>query len=296
MSLFKTPAWVDRHTYETSLFSDLSAAQIADLQVRLSKFNSEEPEVSVVIPAWNEENNIYRSLSSLADSNTKFKVEIIVINNNSTDNTQAVLDQLGVKSFLEPNQGTAYARQLGLTKAKGKYHLCADSDTYYPASWIDLMVKPMMVEDNVVGVYGRYSFMPLPGSGRFPLRIYEMITSVLVRVRQRNREYMNVLGFNMGFITEVGIANGGFSVEKTRKFDNRLGSEDFVDEAEDGRMAINLMKTGRLKLVTDPYARVFTSSRRLLAEGGIYTSLKNRIKLHSKRLREYSFNTTGSNS
>jgi len=290
MSIFKTPAWVDRHTYETNLFTDLSAVQIADLQVRLSKFKSEEPEVSVVIPAWNEENNIFRSLSSLADSNTKLKVEIIVINNHSTDKTQAVLDQLGVKSYLEVNQGTAHARQLGLTKARGKYHLCADSDTYYPPSWIDLMVKPMIVEENVVGVYGRYSFMPLPGAGRFPLRIYEMITGVLVRLRQRNREYMNVLGFNMGFITKVGLVNGGFSVEKTRKFDNKLGSEDFVEEAEDGRMAINLKKSGKLKLVTDPDARVFTSSRRLLAEGGIYNSLKNRIKIHSRRLGEYSFN------
>ncbi len=250
------------------------------------------PEVSVVIPAWNEADNIFRSLSSLAATNTTRKVEIIVINNNSTDNTQIVLDKLGVKSFHEPKQGISYARQLGLMVAKGHFHLCADSDTFYPPSWIDLMVEPMISESNVVGVYGRYSFMPLKSTGRLTLALYESITGLLIRLRKTKREHLNVLGFNMGFVTQVGIKNGGFNVKNVRKFHNELGSEDFIEEAEDGRMALNLKKTGKLKLVTHSRARVFTSSRRLDAEGGIIKSFKNRFRLHSSRLIEY---FTGSN-
>lgn len=287
MSILQLPQWVKGHMYLEKTFSDLTADQVLDLQTRLSGLVSDDPEVSVVIPAWNEENNIFRSLSSLAYTNTLRKVEIIVINNNSTDNTQLVLDQLGVKSYLEPNQGISYARQLGLLKAKGKYHLCADSDTYYPPSWIDLMVKPMANEENVVGVYGRYSFMPLTNTGRLSLAIYESITGLLVRIRRKNREHLNVLGFNMGFITQVGKDNGGFNVKEVRKFDNALGSTDFIEEAEDGRMALNLRKSGKLKLVTDWKARVFTSSRRLDAEGGLIQSFRNRVKVHSNRLLEY---------
>ncbi|HEX7367380.1 MAG TPA: glycosyltransferase family A protein, partial [Pelobium sp.] len=245
------------------------------------------PEVSVMIPAWNEANNIFRTLSSLAASNTKRNVEIVVINNNSTDKTQEVLDQLGVRSYFEAQQGITFARQLGLEKAKGKYHLCADSDTFYPPNWIDAMVAPLEKKDNVVGVYGRYAFLPENSYDRLFFWVYERFASIIIRLRKRNREHINFLGFNMGFITSVGLKNGGFKVKNVRKFDNAIGSEYYVDESEDGRMAVNLMKTGELKLVTSTKATVFTSSRRLIAEGGILKAFKYRLKLHSKRITEY---------
>jgi glycosyltransferase involved in cell wall biosynthesis len=287
MSIFKIPAWVKQHQYLNKRFENLSEEDLDGLKLKLANLKCENPEVSIVIPAWNEENNIFRSLSSLAATNTNRAVEIIVVNNNSTDQTQMVLERLGVKSVFEKNQGISYARQLGLMTAKGKYHLCADSDTFYPPSWIDLMLEPMLKTDNIVGVYGRYSFIPISGSWRLSLSFYETITGILVRIRKKKREHLNVLGFNMGFITEMGIKNGGFHVKQVRKFYNELGSEDFIEEAEDGRMALNLKKSGALMLVTNPKARVFTSSRRLLAEGGIFSSFKTRLRLHSKRLVEY---------
>jgi glycosyltransferase involved in cell wall biosynthesis len=287
MSLFSIPGWIKPHLYTNKKFTDLTEAELDDLKQRLEKFKHEQPDVSVMIPAWNEENNIYRALSSLSANSTSLKVEIVVINNNSTDKTQQVLDRLGVRSYLQPVQGTPHARQLGLMQARGKYHLCADSDSFYPPRWIELMTKPLQKNDDIVGVYGRYSFIPPPGSGRLLLFAYEKITGLLVRLRKYNREYINVLGFNMGFITQVGRENGGFEVTEVRKFDNALGSEYFVDEAEDGRMAVNLKKKGKLKLVTHPAARVFTSSRRLMAEGGILQSFTNRAKLHTNRMSEY---------
>lgn len=287
MSIFQVPNWVKQHQFPNKKFSDLSDVEIKDLKNRLNRFSSNKPEVSVIIPAWNEENNIFRSLSSLSSSTTKREVEIIVINNNSTDQTQNVLEQLGVISHFEKNQGISYARQLGLIKAKGKYHLCADSDTLYPPSWIDLMLEPMLKNENIVGVYGRYSFLPPSNTGRFKLSIYEFITGVLIRIRKNKREHLNVLGFNMGFVTRIGIQNGGFHVKQVRKFHNILGSEDFIEEAEDGRMALNLKRTGQLTLVSDQKARVFTSSRRLIAEGGIFQSFKNRLRLHTNKLMEY---------
>jgi glycosyltransferase involved in cell wall biosynthesis len=282
-----TPKWINQHLYTGKCFIDLSQDEVLNLRKQLNKFRVGEPEVSIVIPAWNEANNIYRTLSSLAASTTDLATELIVINNNSTDNTQQVLDELGVKSLFQPIQGTPHARQMGLENARGKYHLCADSDTFYPPSWVDLMVKPMNEKDEIVGVYGRYSFLPLNGNGRLLLSIYEHLTGLLVRIRRSNREHINVLGFNMGFKTKVGLTNGGFNVTEVRKFDNAIGSNYFVDEAEDGKMALNLKKTGKLQLVTDSKARVFTSSRRLNAEGGILKSFFNRVKLHSKRMKEY---------
>lgn len=285
--MFSLPKWIAPHLFTGKKFSDLTTAEVTDLQNRISKFKHEQPDISVVIPAWNEENNIFRTLSSLSANETNYKVEIVVINNNSKDNTQAVLDQLGVRSYLQPEQGTPHARQMGLEKARGKYHLCADSDTFYPPKWIELMVKPMVDNTEIVGVYGRYCFIPPEGQGRFGLWLYEVMTGVLVQIRKRKREFLNTLGFNMGFVTQVGRDTGGFKVNQVRKFDNAAGSDYFVDEAEDGTMAVNLKKKGRLKLVLDSKARVFTSPRRLMYDGGVWAAFKNRFKGHGSGMGEY---------
>ena len=78
------PKWIKAHLYSGKKFEDLSKEEINELKTRIKKFQSTEPLVSVIIPAWNEADNIYRTLSSLANSSTLEDVETIVINNNST--------------------------------------------------------------------------------------------------------------------------------------------------------------------------------------------------------------------
>lgn len=284
---FSLPHWIKKHQYKNRLFRDLTKRELERIQNGLSKFKDPNPDVTIVIPAWNEQDNIFRTLSSLSSSASERKIEIVVINNNSTDETQKVLETLGVVNYFEEKQGITFARQLGLEKAKGKYHLCADSDTYYPPSWIDEMVKHLEKNNETVGVYGRYAFIPEFDDERFFFWLYERFAGIIIRLRKNNREHINFLGFNMGFKTAVGLRNGGFKVKEVRKFDNAIGSDYFVDESEDGRMAVNLMKTGKLYLVTSSKARVFTSSRRLIAEGGIFKAFNYRLKLHSKRISEY---------
>lgn len=287
MSLFKLPLWINQHLFAGKSFSDLTTTELDNLKSRLKNFNHNSPDVSIMIPAWNEERNIFRTLSSLASNITDYKVQLCVINNNSTDNTQQILDQLGVENYFQPVQGTPHARELGLEVAKGKYHLCADSDTFYPPRWIELMTKSLLSEKDIVGVYGRYSFIPLDGKTRTGLFFYEKLTGILIRIRKARREHVNFLGFNMGFKTEIGRQTGGFKVNEIRKFDNAIDSHYYVEEAEDGRMAVNLKTQGKLRLVTHPAARVFTSSRRLSAEGGVVTSFISRVKLHTSRMSEY---------
>ncbi|MBU1823319.1 MAG: glycosyltransferase family 2 protein [Bacteroidetes bacterium] len=277
MAIFDIPDWVKKHLFKDKKFDDLTAEEIGSLRNALARFCPADPVVSVVIPAWNEENNIYRTLSSLSASTTRHLTEIIVINNNSTDRTQKVLDDLGIKSYLQPVQGTPHARQMGLDMAKGKYHLCADSDTMYPPAWIDLMVEPMIRDTTTLGVYGTYSFIPPAGQNRFGLLFYELVTLVIIYLRKKKKEYMNVYGFNMGFVTQAGQEVEGFRVKGNRVYANVVGS-DFANEAEDGRMALNLSTLGQLHWVTHPKARVFTSPRRLLDDGSITKAFINRAK------------------
>ncbi len=282
MSIFKLPPWIIPHLYADRNFSELSQEEVTELKERLSKFSSADPEVSIVVPAWNEEGCIHKTLSSLASNITSKNVEIIVVNNNSTDTTQEILDRLNVKSLLQVLQGPSHARQMGLENAKGKFHLCADSDTLYPPEWIDSMVKPMKEDPEIVGVYGRYSFVPGEKQSRLSFFFYETLT-----IRKPKHEFINVLGFNMGFVTELGKTGSGFKVKRARIYDNALGSEYFVDEAEDGTMALNLLTKGRLKQLTGNDTRAFTSSRRLRAEGGIFRSFQNRLKLHGNNAINY---------
>ncbi|SDD80607.1 Glycosyl transferase family 2 [Dyadobacter soli] len=286
MSLLGLPKWILPHLFTNKRFGDLTEAEIQALRERISRFKEETPEVSVVIPAWNEENNIYRTLSSLSASSTRYKVEIVVVNNNSTDGTQNVLDTLGVRNYLQTVQGTPFARQMGLDNARGKFHLCADSDTFYPPDWIDLMVEPMAKSAGVTGVYGNYAFIPPDGQGRLGLWFYEKFAGLMIQIRKKNREYLNVYGFNMGFVTEVGRRTGGFRVSGQRVYANIVGS-DFQNEAEDGRMALNLKKEGDLKQVTSSKATVFTSPRRLLDDGSISKAFFNRAKRQLQGMRDY---------
>ena len=283
MTPLTLPDWLPPHLFADKTFRDLTPAEVEALRRRLALFKPAAPEVSVVIPAWNEADNIFRTLSSLAANVTSQRVEIIVVNNNSTDSLQQVLDTLGVVSYFEPRQGIAYARQLGLEKARGTYHLCADADTFYPPHWIELMTQPMRSSADVTGVYGRYAFLPPHGQGRRSLWVYEFFASLMVQVRKKKQEAWNVLGFNMGFVAAVGRTTGGFQTDEVRVFHN----EQNVEESEDGRIAVRLSSRGQLNMVTAAKALVFTSSRKILQDGSVFQAFLNRFRRHVSRVSDY---------
>ena len=93
------------------------------------------PKISVVIPAYNSEKFIAETLDSLLNQTLK-DIEVIIINDGSTDNTQAVIDEYAkksgiFKSFTQPNSGVSAARNNGLGKANGEYVVFLDADYFY---------------------------------------------------------------------------------------------------------------------------------------------------------------------
>lgn len=119
------------------------------------------PTVSVVIPARNEEQTIARCVHSvMACAYPHF--EVIVVDDNSSDGTAAVLGQLRVQygdrlrierrsgEAASPNlQGKAGALHAGIERARGEILLFTDADCRVPPSWIDSMVAPF--RDPTVG-------------------------------------------------------------------------------------------------------------------------------------------------
>lgn len=286
------PKWLEAHLYEGRSFEELTADERKLLAYRLGRFNSPTPEVTIAIPAYNEEESLFRTLSSLAANNTGREVELIVINNNSTDKTQYILDMLGVKNYFQPRQGIAYTRQLGLEKARGRFHLCADADTLYPPTWIENMVAPLET-GQFLGVYGRYSILAPPGQSQWLFTVYEHCTGILFRLRKKKREFINVLGFNMGFLTEEGRRVHGFDVPKVRVGSNSEESANYTEMSEDGFMAMKLAEVGRLKFLTARSVRVYTSARKVLAGGSLAGVLIKKVKSHARQLYGYYTNDSG---
>ena len=99
-------------------------------------------EVSVIIAAYNVEKFIEKCVCSFLKQTFK-NIEIIVVNDGSSDNTREILENLAKKDdrivlLNKSNEGLSYARKDGLLKARGKYLIFFDGD-----DWIE----PNAIED-----------------------------------------------------------------------------------------------------------------------------------------------------
>lgn len=102
--------------------------------------------VTVIVPTYNTERYIKRSINSLQNQ-TYSNIEILVIDDNSTDRTLKICQQLQEKdnrlriiSKME-NRGLANSRNIGVRNAKGKYIMFVDSDDYVDRNFCLAMVN-----------------------------------------------------------------------------------------------------------------------------------------------------------
>ena len=265
-----TPEWVRNILLQVNEQSDDQL--LKHLHSKLVRFNCTEAEISIVIPVWNENIKIIPTLLSLAEQKTTKKVELIIVNNNSTDNTQHILDASGVKTVFQSVQGISFARQLGLQTASGTFHLCADADSLYPPNWVDEMTNPL--HNKLIScVYGKYSFIPVGNLNRFGLALFEAIANTLFVLRKKRKEYLNIMGFNFAFRKEDGLKVGGFNTTRQKW--------------SDGWMGMELAQNGLIKRVVKKNALVWTNPRRLIIDGGLFKSFAKRLIKEIKVLKEY---------
>lgn len=136
--------WYDRYLsiYGKGL-DELPDTVLDEINNNLARQQSEEPLVSVVVIAYNEERRLPACLWSLSELQTKYPIEILGVNNNSKDRTEEVYRRLAIPYFNEPKQSPGFARRCGLEHARGKYHFCVDADTFYPPLYVDLMMTKL---------------------------------------------------------------------------------------------------------------------------------------------------------
>lgn len=106
----------------------------------------ERIEISVIIPVYNSEKYIIKCLESL-DRQSMKEIEVILINDGSTDHTEEMVLQyqkehdLLIRLFSRENQGQAAARNFGIRQAVGTYIAFMDSDDYVKEDYLQRLYE-----------------------------------------------------------------------------------------------------------------------------------------------------------
>ena len=111
----------------------------------------------MVIPAHNEEEHIADCLDALATQDFPGRMEVIVVNDGSTDETARIASRYPVILLdLKKNLGKARALNIGIKKAKGDIIIFSDSDSVMDKSAVRLLAECLQI-----------SPMPMPSLARF---------------------------------------------------------------------------------------------------------------------------------
>lgn len=130
--------------------------------------------VSVIIPTYNGASRIGRCLDSLKKQNTGCDLEVIVVNDGSTDNTVEVIRNYHswVRVLSQNNAGPAAARNRGASEASGHIIMFTDDDCETAPGWLNAMLQPFC-DLEVVGTKGAYRTNQVQLMARFVQAEYE---------------------------------------------------------------------------------------------------------------------------
>lgn len=103
--------------------------------------------LSIIVPVFNTEKYIERCLDSIANQTKKLDIEVVVINDGSTDNSEKVIttyikeekNNMNIKYYSKKNEGIAKTRNFGIEKATSEYIMFLDSDDYLKNSALEVL-------------------------------------------------------------------------------------------------------------------------------------------------------------
>jgi glycosyltransferase involved in cell wall biosynthesis len=223
-------------------------------------------DLSIVICSLNGAPGVNRCLKALAEQKTSARLEIIVVDDGSSDNTTEVALKHGARVIRHPvNRGIAAARNTGLSAASAPIIAYLDDDCEPTAQWAEALLAGYRPQ--IAGVGG--PILPQASSGLImsylnrhnPLQPQELNLATSDRLLYRLRLYLqrqwrpsllvgerdvySLVGANMSFRREVLLAAGGFD-------------ERFRFGAEEVDLCIRLLRTeppARLAFVPDATIR-----------------------------------------
>jgi glycosyltransferase involved in cell wall biosynthesis len=169
----------------------------------------EDLRVSIVIPARDSEATLGDTLRALRSQVGVTPLELLVVDNGSTDGTAEVAWAAGATVLTEPTPGPSAARNCGLTSARGDVVAHVDADTVPTSRWLSAITRPF-VDDAVVLVAGRnVSYPPETAAERY------IAASGLIETERavRRAQFPFAPSMNMAVRREAAIAVGGWAEE-----------------------------------------------------------------------------------
>jgi glycosyltransferase involved in cell wall biosynthesis len=172
--------------------------------------------ISVVVCTHNRAYRLEQTLKSLQEMVVPVGLpwELVLVDNNSSDNTKRVIDSftskfdLNVKYVVERQQGLSYARNMGVQEANGTIIAFTDDDCIVDRHWVASISKEFCSDGSIAGIGGRvklYNKMDRPVS----VRVYEgkMVLS------STDKLFSLIIGCNMAFARSVFDEIGGFDTD-----------------------------------------------------------------------------------
>jgi len=152
-------------------------------------------QLSVIIPAYNEEQYIGDCLKAIFKQ-TEPADEVIVVDNNSTDKTAEIARELGARVVTEKQQGISFARNRGFDEAKYEIIARTDADTHVPKNWVQ-QIKTNFQTRPIDALGGTVYYREFPLKLTFLSNLYLKILKGL----QKGRE--TLVGMNMALSKEI---------------------------------------------------------------------------------------------
>jgi len=231
-------------------------------------------DVSIVVPVYNSEKTIEKTINALLSQKTRKNYEIIVVDDGSTDSTPKILARYkkqGIKVIRQKNKGPAAARNTGWKNAKAKIVAFIDSDCRPVSNWLEAMAKPFS-DKNVGAVGGTYRT-----ENKYSLLARYVGLDIEMRHSRFKREIEGTGSFSIAFKKNLLKKTGGFD-ETYRK-----------PTAEDFDLCFSIRKLGK-KIMFAPGAIVYhyhpekffrflkEQFRHARARTYMYNKFKSRIK------------------
>jgi glycosyltransferase involved in cell wall biosynthesis len=222
--------------------------------------------LSFVIPAYNEEAYLPACLESILAQTSGMgdTIEIIVVNNASSDRTREVaLQYPGVQVVDEPRKGLTYARQAGFAASTGELIANVDSDSRLPPGWLAKVLDAFKEKSKLVALSGPFVYYDLTPKQRVGVQVFYAVAFLVYALnRYVLRAGSMVQGGNFVLRRDALEEIGGFNLE-------------ISFYGEDTDIARRLNQVGQVRFTFD--LKMFSSARRLKHEGMMTIALRYTI-------------------
>lgn len=215
------------------------------------------PQLSVLIPAYNEEEYIEKTITSVLNADyPKDRLEVIVVDDGSKDRTYEIVKSIRdkrVRLYKRPNSGKAASLNFGIEKAHGELIAVLDADSHIEEKTI-LKMLPLFEDGEVAAVTAAVKVRK---------------SSSIIREFQR-MEYLFIIFVRklLSFIDAVPVTPGPFSVYRSAVL-RKIGGFDEDNLVEDHEIALRIQSHNykiRSSAEADVYTEVPDNVRALLRQ------------------------------